>query len=141
VESKSLEPVGRTYNLLEIFKQLRKVLPLAPLENVSIGWSDRGRSGSFRSITFGTFDKHRRSIRINPILDDPEVPQYFLEFVVYHEMLHAVIPTKINESGRCTIHSKEFRENERLYTHYYMAKEWEKKSLVFFKKRRKHGRA
>lgn len=133
-----LNPLGKTYNLQELFDRFQQTLQIGP---ISIGWSERSRKGKFRALTFGTFDKHRCQIRINPILDDPEVPAYFLEFVVYHEMLHAVCPTTMDSRGRCSIHTKEFRERERQFPHYQIAKAWEKQSLTFFKKRQSHGRS
>jgi len=137
VAAKLLESQGATYDLQKIFDQ---TLTLLPIQDVSIGWSDRKRTGKFRSITFGTYDKHRRQIRINPILDDPQVPLYFLEFIVYHEMLHAVCHSKMDTSGRCFVHTGEFCEKERQFPFYQKAKEWEKGCLTFFKKRKSHGR-
>lgn len=137
VEAKTLETKGSIYDLQEIFDRM---LVLLPIQDVAIGWSDRKRAGKFRSITFGTYDKHSRLIRINPLLDDPQVPLYFLEFIVYHEMLHAVCHSKMDTSGRCSVHTKEFRERERQFPHFREAKEWEKGCLTFFKKRKSHGR-
>ena len=134
----TIEWEGKTYNLQEIFIRMRTLLPVS---DIAIGWSKRVRKGKFRSITFGTFDKHRRQIRIHPLLDDPEVPLYFLEFIVYHEMLHAVCPTQMDTAGRCSVHTKEFREKERQFPYFKAAKEWEKVSLNFFKKRKSHGRS
>ncbi|MBX7066877.1 MAG: SprT-like domain-containing protein [Parachlamydiales bacterium] len=137
-EAKPLPPVGSVYDLKEVFDRL---LPLVPIEGVSIGWSDRRGRGRLRSITFGTFDHHTRQIRINPILDDEQVPLYFLEYIVYHEMLHALCPSKMDGSGRCTVHSKEFREKERQFPRFVEAKVWEKGCFTFFKKRRQSGRS
>lgn len=134
----ALNSAGKVYNLQEIFERAQEILPVV---DVSIGWSNRTTRGKFRSITFGTFDKHRRQIRINRLLDDHQVPLYFLEFIVYHEMLHAVIPTKMDTAGRCSIHTKEFREREKQLPHYKEASEWAKQSLTFFKKRKSHGRS
>ncbi len=138
VEPKPLNSLGKVYDLQEIFTRL---LALLPLQGVSIGWSDRARQGKFRSITFGTYDKHTRQIRINPLLDDEQVPLYFLEFIVYHEMLHAVCHSKMDLSGRCSVHTKEFKERERQFPDFQRAKEWEKGSLTFFKKRKSRGRS
>lgn len=136
--AKPLKSQGNTYDLQEIFDRM---LSLLPIKEVEIGWSDRRPRGRFRSITFGTYDKHSRQIRINPILDDAEVPLYFLEFIVYHEMLHAVCGSKMDTTGRCSVHTREFKERERLFPHFQKAKEWEKGCLTFFKKRKSHGRS
>jgi hypothetical protein len=134
-----LSAVGSTYDLQGIFDRLNETLCLT---GVSIGWSNRARSGRFRSITFGTYDAHRRQIRINPLLDDPLVPFYFIEFIVYHEMLHAVCPSQMDICGRRSVHTAEFRKRERQFPQFKEATEWGKKSLMFFKKRkRSHGGA
>lgn len=137
LSSVPLNAQGNFYDLQAIYNSL---LPLVPISNVSIGWSPRAAKTRFRSITFGTYDKQRRQIRINPLLDTPDVPLYFLEFIIYHEMLHALIPTQINTRGRCSIHSREFREQEERFPRFAEAKEWEKNSLKFLKKRYSHGR-
>jgi len=54
------------------------------------------------------------------------VPRYFIEFVVYHEMLHADMGTEEHE-GRRSIHSREFRKRERLFEDYERAMAWERK--------------
>ncbi len=135
-KAKPLSPVGKIYNLQEIFERMQT---LVPVEGVTIGWSDRKGQGSFRSITFGTYDFHRRQIRIHPLLDQREVPLYFLEYIVYHEMLHALYPSKMGIRGRCSIHSKEFREKERQFPFFEEAKKWEKSCIPFFKARRNRG--
>ncbi len=137
LSSPPMNPRGKTYDLEAVYHSL---LPLVPIANVSIGWSSRSPKTSFRSITFGSYDKQRRQIKIHPFLDTPEVPLYFLEFIVYHEMLHALIPTQINTEGRCSIHSREFRKKEEAFPRFKEAKEWEKTSLKFLKKRYSHGR-
>jgi hypothetical protein len=138
IEAEPLDPIGNTYHLQEIFDRINATLKLS---DVSIGWSKRASKGRFRSITFGTYDKHCRQIRINRLLDDPKVPLYFVEFVVYHEMLHAICPSKIDTMGRCSIHTHEFRKQERQFPQYREAREWEKTSLIFFKKRKSNGRS
>ena len=130
-EPRWLNTQGEVYDLQEIFEGLQKIIPL---EGIAIGWSDRKVRGKYRSITFGTFNQHTRQIRINPILDHPQVPLYFLEFIVYHEMLHAVYPTQMDVNGRCSIHTKEFRDKERQFPLFEEAKIWGKKSFIFFKK-------
>jgi hypothetical protein len=139
IAAEPLPTKGHVYDLQEIFHRL---LSLVPIEGVSIGWSRRSKGGKFHSITFGTYDRVCRQIRINAILDDPQVPLYFLEFIVYHEMLHALCPSKMDSFGRCWVHTAEFRSKERQFPQYQAAKEWEKKSLTFFKKRKSsHGRS
>lgn len=140
-----LEAKGNVYDLHAIYHKIRNTYFSQNLE-IAIGWSKQGGGGRFRHMTFGSFDRHRNQIRIHPLLDDPKVPLYFLEFIVYHEMLHAVCPSRIDKRGRIFCHTQEFRDKERLFADYAKAKVWEKGSLQFFKnrskvKKRSYGRA
>ncbi len=132
---KKLTAQGTTYDLQMIYEKLKE-RHFSPDYSSAIGWSKASRQGRFRFITFGSYDQHRDQIRINPLLDSTDVPLYFLEFIVYHEMLHAVCRPKMDPSGRCSVHTAEFRAKERQFPQYKEAKEWEKSSLKIFKKRR-----
>lgn len=77
-----------------------------------------------RMRTMGSYNAGTGTIRINPLLDKKTVPAYFLEFVVYHEMLHAYLGIK-TRNGRRSIHSREFRLQEKKFRHYAKAMEWE----------------
>jgi len=134
-----LEGKGKVYDLETLRDSVRD--RFFPGLDVSIGWSKERRKSKFRCMTFGSYDRHRRQIRIHPLLDDAAVPSYFLEFVVYHEMLHAVCPARIDMQGAIRSHTPEFRRREQLFPQFEAAKEWEKKSLQFFKKRNRNGRS
>ncbi len=67
--------------------------------------------------------------RINPILDNERVPYYFIEFVVYHEMLHAHIRVQ-KKNGRRSVHSKEFRDREKMFRDYEDAMAWENRNRI-----------
>jgi hypothetical protein len=139
IEPDELVAKGRVYDLHEIQDRLRE--RYFPGLKVAIGWSTHRRVGAFRCMTFGTYDRHRNQIRIHPLLDDADVPLYFLEFIVYHEMLHAVIPARIDARGAVHSHTREFRHREKEFDKFDQAKEWEKKSLQFFKEKRRYGRS
>ncbi len=49
-----------------------------------------------------------RSITINCVLDSPDIPVFVLEYLMFHEMLHADMPS----AG----HNRDFRARERGYT-------------------------
>jgi hypothetical protein len=56
------------------------------------------------------------------------VPQSFVEFIVYHELLHHVIPPA-RVKGRYQIHSAAFRQREREFPAYAEAIVWRQQSL------------
>jgi predicted SprT family Zn-dependent metalloprotease len=88
-------------------------------------WSGRARP---RSIRFGAYLPEAQLIRIHPALDQAFVPRYFVEFIVYHELLHHVIPP-VRRNGRYQIHSPSFRRREREFPAYAEAIAWRRRSL------------
>ncbi len=71
----------------------------------------RPRRGRSRSIRFGAWHPATQTIRIHPLLDDARVPAFFVAFIVFHEMLHAVVPSR-ESNGRRYDHTPEFRKLE-----------------------------
>jgi hypothetical protein len=96
--------------------------------SAEITWGEKGPGYAVRKRTLGSYNSHSRTIRINPVLDKKTVPLYFMEFIVYHEMLHAGMGVEM-KNGRRRVHTREFRRRERLFRHYNEALEWEKKNL------------
>ena len=61
------------------------------------------------SIRLGTYTHDQQLVRIHPALDQPEVPRFFVAFVVFHELLHHVVPAE-RRSGRIDYHPPAFRK-------------------------------
>lgn len=57
---------------------------------------------------FGFYQFTNKAIVINPELNSPDVPRYVMEFLLYHELLHAHMPS----AG----HNRDYRARERLFT-------------------------
>ena len=123
-----LETRGRVHDLAEIFRAIN-ARQFGGRIDARIGWSRRAPGGRRRSIKMGVYFHDQRVIRIHPALDDERVPRYFVEMVVFHEMLHQVFPPAVAESGRRTVHGREFREAERRFPAYERAREWERAHL------------
>jgi hypothetical protein len=79
-----------------------------------------------RSVQFGVYDGVARLIRIHPLLDADWIPNFFVEFVVFHELLHAAQAPALDASGRCRHHGPRFRELERRFARYDEAIAWER---------------
>ena len=88
--------------------------------------SGRARRGG---LTFGSYDPVLGLIRIHPVLDRHDVPLYFLESVVYHEMLHHQMGGIPDRAGRTVYHSRAFRAAEARYPSHREALAWEKENL------------
>lgn len=92
--------------------------------DVPITWGKLPSKRNRRSIRFGSYSPEDRLIRIHPCLDQDFVPEFFVRYIVFHEMLHAHLGIQTHPSGRRIIHSKTFNRMERAYPDYDRAIEW-----------------
>ncbi len=116
---------GIKFNVSDMFNRVNSEYFNGTISS-SITWSTRSPKRSVAKRTLGSYSQDTDLIRINPVLDTAGVPGYFVEFVVYHEMLHADLNNE-PPSNRRTVHSREFKKREKLYRHYDRAMAWEKK--------------
>jgi predicted metal-dependent hydrolase len=123
----NLQPRGRYHNLIDMYHAINKKYFEGQVR-ASITWGVRARRRAAARRTLGSYSEHNNMIRINPVLDARNVPKYFIEFIVYHEMLHADIGISAGNTGR-SIHAGEFKRRERLFKHYERALAWEKKKF------------
>lgn len=122
-----LKPHGTVHCLSDIFNRVnREYFNSRITAGITWGKSRCGRRP--RRITLGSYCNTTNIVRINPVLDRRSVPSYFVEFIVYHEMLHADLRTA-SGSGRRRLHAKEFRMRERQFAKYERALAWERKNL------------
>jgi hypothetical protein len=52
--------------------------------------------------------------------------------VLYHEMLHSVVPDEVLSQGRRRVHTEEFNRRERQFPGYRRARRWEEENLSRF---------
>lgn len=71
-------------------------------------------SRAFTGRKFGHFDPIRNTVMISCTLDDSEVPEFVLDFVMYHELLHKQLGAEWR-NGRMAVHTAEFRQQERRF--------------------------
>lgn len=127
-----LVTLGKHFNLKEIYEKINQDYFGSELD-LLISWFKAKQSRYKSQFSFGLYYESEKLIKINERLDDPIVPQFFIEFVIYHEMLHDVYKPTYNSSGYRSIHTKEFKEKEKQFPHYEQAKAWEKsfKRIIF----------
>ena len=123
---------GRFFDLREIYDKMNARYFRNRLRGYSIVWGRRRRVRPKTSIVFGTIQEDDRMIRIHPLLDRQFVPQWYVEYVVYHEMLHAFVPDKYDSAGRRIVHHEGFMERERRFRFYKRSMEWEQENLGRF---------
>ena len=123
---------GRFFDLRAIFDKINARYFRNRLRSYTIAWGQRRRERPKNYIVFGSIQEEDRVIRIHPLLDRQFVPQWYLEYVVYHEMLHAFVPDRHDSSGRRIVHHEGFVEKERRFRHYRRSIEWEQENLGRF---------
>lgn len=95
-----------------------------------ISWGRRTPSRSRRSLRLGSFEPTSRIVRVHPVLDQRGVPEWFVRFVLKHEILHAVIETYRDRTGRWVHHGPKFRQREASWPEFEAALLWERKNLA-----------
>lgn len=121
-----LRPIGSIYNLQEIYNALNHKYFDAKLD-LRISWFGRGEIIPKTRITFGSYNHNLKLIKINRLLDKEHIPEYFVHYIVYHEMLHNLLPPKRKRRGRHHIHHNEFKSKEREFPQFSEVKTFVKK--------------
>ncbi|MEK6335257.1 MAG: SprT-like domain-containing protein [Acidobacteriota bacterium] len=109
---------GSVYDLDRIFARLNRRYFGGEMEKPVLTWSQRRA----RSI-LGHHDAAHDTITISKTLDSPDVPEWFVEYILFHEMLHIKHPARIIK-GRRYYHTSAFRTEEQSYPRYQQAQEW-----------------
>ncbi len=109
---------GKTYDLEEMFTDLNRLYFQNSISKPTLSWSARK---TFRIL--GHHDAAHETIIVSRSLDEKSVPQYVVEFVVFHEMLHIYYPTE-HRDGRRYNHTPQFRRHEKQFQHYEQAEKW-----------------
>jgi predicted SprT family Zn-dependent metalloprotease len=123
---------GDFFDLRAVFEKLNSRYFKNRLKGYVIVWGRRRRQRPLGEIVFGSIQEEQRVIRIHPLLDREFVPSWFLEYVVYHEMCHAVVPDQFDSKGRRKVHHEKFYERERRFRWFRRAKAWEADNLARF---------
>src|SRR4030095_13556829 len=95
------------------------------LRGYQVKWGRRRRQRPKDYFVFGTIQEEARVLRINPQLYQSFCPSWFLRYILYHEMLHSVVPDEVLANGRRRVHTEEFNRRERRYPGYRRARSWE----------------
>ena len=66
---------------------------------------------------FGHYDSIHDTVMVSDSLDNQEVPEYVVDYVVYRELLHKKHGARWS-NGRRYVHTPEFNREERLFRRY-----------------------
>lgn len=109
---------GEVYDLDEIFAAMNMRYFGGWIRKPVLTWSAKK---TYRIL--GHHDATHDTVAISKSLDSKKVPQFVVEYVVFHEMLHIAHPAK-NINGRRYHHTPEFKKDERRFEHYHEAERW-----------------
>ncbi len=116
---KHIDPAGEHQSLLASYLRVADTYELNPDPTPLLSWS---KTASRRR--FGHWDDDHGCIVISRALDDPEVPEFVLDYVVYHEVLHILYPPQAGSGHRRRVHTRAFRRAESRFEQQAKAEEW-----------------
>ena len=122
--ARRLQTKGAVYDLRRLFDDVNAAHFGGSIA-AAITWGRRPTSRRRRSIRFGSYSVEEHLIRIHPYLDNARVPEFFVRYIVFHEMLHAHLGIEESPTGRRRIHTAEFKRIERAYPDYHRAEAWQ----------------
>jgi hypothetical protein len=123
----NMRTVGRHHDLQAIFDRLN-VERFDSNLSARITWGPVAGQRARRSIKMGSFAVEDKIIRIHPVLDQPDVPAFFVAWIVFHEMLHGKHDI-IRKGRRRIFHSQAFVDDERTHPDHVRATAWERANL------------
>lgn len=109
---------GSHHNLDKLFDRVNRVYFENQISKPVLSWSQRRT----RRI-LGHHDAVHDTIVISKTLDAGDVPQWFVEYILYHEMLHIKHPARL-VGGRRLYHTRAFRHDEERFSRYQEAQLW-----------------
>ncbi len=107
---------GLHHDLAESFDRVNAEYFGARLSLPRLVWSR-----SFAVRKFGHYDHAHDTVMVNSVLDRRTVPEFAVDFIVYHELLHRQLGITW-KSNRIAAHTAHFAKNERQFKQYDQAK-------------------
>ncbi len=131
IDPSKLVSTGKVYDLKKIYNSLNYEYFNRKLD-LSITWFGRPNQKNRSRVTFGLYHEPMKLIKIHRMLDNTNFPDYVVNYVVYHEMVHHVCPSYVDEKGIHRIHCKAFKEKEAGFKEFNQAQQWIKANQVNF---------
>lgn len=127
----NMEPRGQHHDLEALYHELNASYFRGQI-CARITWAKRKRCGTpprhHKSLRMGSYSVEDQLIRIHPTLDRPDVPRYYIAWIIYHEMLHQKHQIPLVAGRRC-FHPPAFLAEERLFDEYERARRFEQQNL------------
>ncbi len=107
-----LDPIGKVYNLCQIFDDLNVGYFSGLMARPRLGWSVRASR-----TTLGHYDPSHHTIVLSNLMDSLRAPELVVRYVMFHEMLHLKFPAEHGATRRC-VHTQEFKCAERSFENF-----------------------
>jgi len=120
---------GRAHDLQQVFDRINHdYFEDRIVAEIGFGEPGRPQHRRRRSIKLGSYDDTARRITIHPALDQQQVPLVFVEYIVFHEMLHQLYrPQRAGVALR--FHGRDFQRAERAFAGRREAMAWYRRHL------------
>ncbi|MBN1486837.1 MAG: hypothetical protein JW981_04295 [Anaerolineae bacterium] len=120
----SFETRGHHYDLVEVFERVNNKYFEGSLSCPRLTWNK-----TLTHRRMGYYQPSNDTLLISITLDNKKVPDYVIDFVMYHELLHKKLGVKL-VNGRRYAHTSAFRAAEREFPHYEAAQAFLRKLPV-----------
>ena len=124
-------PEVHYHDLQDVFDKLKALYFEGQLEcQIRWGRGRRLRGRRLGKLVTGLCWIDERLITIHPALDQEWIPRRYVEWVVFHEMLHAKHGYFYGANGKRVIHSATLRAAEKRFRGHDWAVVWEQRNVV-----------
>ncbi len=107
---------GKCYNLTDSFDRVNMAYYEGAMARPRLIWSR-----TFTQRVFGHYNYAHDTVMVSRSLDQPEVPEFVVDFIMYHELLHKKLGLRWEEN-RKKAHPPEFRREMLKFKQYQEAK-------------------
>jgi hypothetical protein len=118
---------GLVYDLKELFDTINQQYFRSKIESF-IRWGTYASKTSYQTYFKDQHGNRHNLITIAGVYNHPKIPEFAIKGVIFHEMLHIVIP-RYKKNGRNVIHSPEFKKAERMYPFRDKWYTWERENI------------
>jgi hypothetical protein len=103
---------GRHFDLETVFDRVNAAHFAGEIARPRLSWNAR-----ITRAKMGHYDYFRDIVMLSVTLDAPDVPDFVIDYVMYHELLHKAMGAEV-VNGRRYAHTPAFREAERKFPRY-----------------------
>ena len=108
--------MGMHRNLAESFERVNDSYFNGSMSCPRLVWSH-----TFTFRKFGHYDQTHNTVMVSMSLDRNDVPEYVVDFIVYHELLHKKLGSRWS-NGRNFSHTSDFLRKEKQFQQYHKSR-------------------